>query len=74
MFVLPHRNPSECISDIWSAVMLVRGDIISMQAEMSFSVPLIDPGAFRAHGIALVPGVLVHNEQNHKCWRGVTGC
>ena len=35
-------KPNECISDVWSAVMLVRGDITCMQVEMSFSVRLID--------------------------------
>ena len=39
------------------------------------------PGAFHAlyagymrRGIALVPGVLAHNEQNHKCNLYVTAC
>ena len=32
---------NQCISDIWSAVTLVRGYITSMQVEMSFSVLLL---------------------------------
>ena len=52
-----------------------------MQKSIAFSAAFFDewerpiwPPSNVMMGYRLVPGVLAHNEQNHKCWRGVTGC